>query len=134
MPNTVVPLLAQASDRRVKSMAPRVPTVVPASAAWFWRFSCAISWTYAFLSSLSADQSWEYCGSCPTHRNRAGGWASLTAPEYGYQKFDALVRSLKEQLAPDDEQDEQQDHSRISAGTGASGPWRRAGRGRRPIL
>src|SRR4051794_7148283 len=23
-----------------------------------WRISCAFSWTYAFLSSLSADQSW----------------------------------------------------------------------------
>jgi hypothetical protein len=43
----------------------------------------------AFLSSLSADQPLGYCGSCPARRNRAGGCASLTAPEYGYKKFDA---------------------------------------------
>ena len=30
-----------------------------------WRISCAFSWTYAFLSSLSADQPLGYCGSCP---------------------------------------------------------------------
>src|SRR6266851_6115994 len=30
-----------------------------------WWISCAFSWTYAFLSSLSADQPWRYCGSCP---------------------------------------------------------------------
>ncbi len=30
-----------------------------------WGISCAFSWTYAFLSSLSADQSLGYCGSCP---------------------------------------------------------------------
>src|ERR1700692_3762571 len=43
----------------------------------------------AFLSSLSADQPLGYCGSCPARRNRAGGCVSLTAPEYGYKKFDA---------------------------------------------
>src|ERR1017187_8395531 len=30
-----------------------------------WGISCAFSWTYAFLSSLSADQSWGHCGPCP---------------------------------------------------------------------
>jgi hypothetical protein len=43
----------------------------------------------AFLSSLSADQPLGYRGSCPARRNRADGCASLTAPEYGYKKFDA---------------------------------------------
>jgi hypothetical protein len=43
----------------------------------------------AFLSSLSADQPLGYCGSCPVRRNRTGGWASLTAPEYAYKKIDA---------------------------------------------
>ena len=33
--------------------------------AGLWGISCAFSWTYAFLSSLSADQSLGYCGSCP---------------------------------------------------------------------
>jgi hypothetical protein len=43
----------------------------------------------AFLSSLSADQPLGYCGSRPVRRNRTGGWASLTAPGYGYKKIDA---------------------------------------------
>ena len=30
-----------------------------------WRISCAFSWTYAFLSSLSAGQPMGYCGSRP---------------------------------------------------------------------
>jgi hypothetical protein len=41
----------------------------------------------------------------PESRIRAGGWASLTAPEYSYKDFDAPpVRSLREPFAPDDEQ------------------------------
>ena len=39
-------------------------------------------------------------------RIRAGCWASLTAPAYGYKDFEASppVRSLREPFAPDDEQ------------------------------
>src|SRR6516225_3587523 len=65
--------------------------------AVFWGISCAISWTYAFLSSLSADQPLGYCGFHPAGRIRTGDWASLTAPEYGYKEFDAPpVHSLIE--------------------------------------
>jgi hypothetical protein len=37
-------------------------------------------------------------------RNRAGGWASLMASEYGYKEFDAPpVSSLNVLFGPDDE-------------------------------
>ena len=69
-----------------------------------WGISCAFSWTYAFLSSLSADQSWGVAGLVPAGRNQAGCWASLMASEYGYKEFDAPpVRSLTALLGPDDE-------------------------------
>jgi hypothetical protein len=92
------------------SLRPRswkLSTISPLDAAWtkFWGISCAISWTYAFLSSLSADQSLGYCEPLPACRIRADGWASLTATEYGYKEFDAPpVRSLSELISPDDEQ------------------------------
>src|SRR6267154_827197 len=40
---------------------------VSRSTSWqiLWRISFAFSWTYAFLSSLSADQPIGYCGSRP---------------------------------------------------------------------
>jgi hypothetical protein len=66
----------------------------------FWGISCAISWTYAFLSSLSADQSLGYCGFQPAIRIRPCDWASLTAPGYGYKVSDAPpVHSLIERKA-----------------------------------
>src|SRR6201987_825928 len=66
--------------------------------ARFWGISCAISWTYAFLSTLSAAQSLGYCGSRRAGRIRSGSWASLTAPEYGYKEIDVPpVPSLNEQ-------------------------------------
>src|SRR6478672_11384121 len=37
----------------------------PPSRRTAWGISCAFSWTYAFLSSLSADQPLRYCGFCP---------------------------------------------------------------------
>ena len=71
----------------------------------FWGISCAFSWTYAFLSSLSADQSLGYCGSCPAGWEpvRCAGQIWLTS-EYGDKEFDATsVRSLNVLLGPDDE-------------------------------
>src|SRR4029077_1867302 len=41
------------------------PSSGPGSWRILWRISCAFSWTYAFLSSLSADQPIGYCGSRP---------------------------------------------------------------------
>src|SRR5581483_12002729 len=76
------------------------PPVLPRIWPWtrFWGISCAISWTYAFLSTLSAAQSLSYCGSRPAGRIRSGGWASLTAPDYGYKEIDIPpVPSLNEQ-------------------------------------
>jgi hypothetical protein len=69
-----------------------------------WGISRAFSWTYAFLSSLSADQSWTIAGLVPEGRNQAGCWASLMASEYGYKELDAPpVRSLTALLGPDDD-------------------------------
>src|ERR1700737_150282 len=69
-----------------------------------WGISCAFSWTYAFLSSLSAGHPLRYCGLVPASRNRADCGASLMATEYGYKEFDVPhVRSLNVLLGPDDE-------------------------------
>src|SRR5262245_55209919 len=61
-------LLSRPFLRRVLSS----PLVSEHSPAWrrlicrkAWGISCAFSWTYAFLSTLSAAQPIGYCGSCP---------------------------------------------------------------------
>src|SRR6201999_733931 len=79
------------------------PPILPGIWPWtrVWGISCAISWTYAFLSTLSAAQSLGYCGARPAGRIRSGDSASLTALEYGYKKFDVPpVPSLNEQSRP----------------------------------
>src|SRR5262249_2227615 len=82
-----------------------------------WTISFGISWTYAFLSSLSAGQSKRYCSSRPALRDIAPGWANLTAPEYGYKEFHAPPHcSLK---ALPGRNDEQQDYSRHGGDAGA---------------
>ena len=74
------------------------PSMEHGPACWTtpWGISYAFSWTYAFLSSLSADQSLRYCGFFPGIRNRADRWASLMAPEYGYKEFEITSRPLVE--------------------------------------
>jgi hypothetical protein len=47
--------------------------------------SYAFSWTYAFFSSLSADQSWTSRALSWASRNQAGWWATFMASEYGYK-------------------------------------------------
>ncbi len=83
----------------------------------FWTISFGISWTYAFLSSLSAGQPKRYCSSRPVCRNRALGWASLATPGYGYKEFHAPPHcSLN---ARPGRNDEQQEYSRYGGNAGA---------------
>ena len=83
----------------------------------FWTISFGISWTYAFLSTLSAGQPRRYCSSRPACRNRALGWANLTAPEYGYKEFHTLPHCSLNALPG--RNDEQQEYSRYGGRAGA---------------
>src|SRR3954467_1784604 len=93
-----------------------------------------MSWTYAFLSSLSAGQPKRYCSSRPVCRNRALGWVSLTTPEYGYKEFHAPPHCSLNALPG--RNDEQQEYSRYggSAGAGSFASRQRLRSRRRSIL
>lgn len=100
----------------------------------FWTISFGISWTYAFLSTLSAGQSKRYCSPRPERRNRALRWESLTTPEYGYKEFHRLPHCSLNALPG--RNDEQQKHTRYggSAGAGSISSRGRLWSRRRSIL